>query len=40
MELAAADYEFLVLPNIFLVHTPHAPSQDIATYRESSVFRK
>lgn len=39
MELEAQGYNFLVLPNAFIVHTPHAPSYDIIKFRESPVYR-
>lgn len=39
MELEAQNYEFLVLPDTFIVHKPHAPSYDIARYRSSLVYR-
>ena len=31
---------FIVLPNVFIVHYPHAPSVDIGKFRKSSVYRK
>jgi glycosyltransferase-like protein LARGE len=40
MELHAQGFEFIVLPNAFIVHMPHAPSFDIAKYRSSSSYRK
>ena len=40
MELEAEDYEFVVLPNAFIVHMPHAPSFDIAKFRSSAQYRK
>ncbi|XP_041366032.1 LARGE xylosyl- and glucuronyltransferase 1-like [Gigantopelta aegis] len=40
MELDAQGYEFLVLPNAFIIHMPHAPSFDIAKFRSSSTYRK
>ncbi|XP_076351503.1 xylosyl- and glucuronyltransferase LARGE1-like isoform X2 [Tachypleus tridentatus] len=40
MELYAQGYEFIVLPNAFIVHMPHAPSFDIAKFRSSSQYRK
>lgn len=39
MELEAQNYEFLVLPDTFIVHKPHAPSYDIARFRSSLVYR-
>ncbi|XP_076328863.1 xylosyl- and glucuronyltransferase LARGE1-like isoform X1 [Tachypleus tridentatus] len=40
MELYAQGFEFIVLPNAFAVHMPHAPSFDIAKFRSSSQYRK
>ncbi|KAK6637777.1 Xylosyl- and glucuronyltransferase large2 [Polyplax serrata] len=40
MELEAKGYDFVVLPNPFIVHMPHAPSFDIAKFRSSAVYRK
>lgn len=40
MEMAAKDTEFVVLPNVFIIHMPHAPSLDIAKYRASEQYRK
>ncbi len=40
MELSAQEYEFVVLPNVFAVHMPHAPSLDIARFRSSDQYRK
>ncbi|XP_021933239.1 LARGE xylosyl- and glucuronyltransferase 1-like isoform X2 [Zootermopsis nevadensis] len=40
MELEAQGFEFVVLPNGFIVHMPHAPSFDIAKFRSSSQYRK
>ena len=40
MELAFRDTEFVVLPNVFIVHIPHAPSLDIAKYRSSEQYRR
>lgn len=40
IELDAQDTEFVVLPNVFIVHMPHAPSLDIAKYRSSDQYRK
>jgi glycosyltransferase-like protein LARGE len=40
MELYAQRFEFLVLPNAFIVHLPHSPSLDISKYRASSLYRK
>ncbi|KAK2715835.1 hypothetical protein QYM36_010410 [Artemia franciscana] len=40
MELAAKNFDFVVLPNAFIIHLPHAPSLDIAKYRRSKQYRK
>ncbi|XP_005089411.2 LARGE xylosyl- and glucuronyltransferase 1 [Aplysia californica] len=40
MELDAQGYEFVILPNAFIIHMPHAPSFDIAKFRSSSLYRK
>ncbi|XP_015792093.1 LARGE xylosyl- and glucuronyltransferase 1 [Tetranychus urticae] len=40
MQLHAIGYQFIVLPNAFIVHMPHAPSFDIAKFRSSSIYRK
>merc|ERR1712223_1068586 len=40
MELAFRGTEFIVLPNVFIVHIPHAPSLDIAKYRSSEQYRR
>lgn len=39
MELEAQNYEFVVLPDVFIVHKPHAPSYDIARFRSSPSYR-
>ncbi|KAA0196273.1 hypothetical protein HAZT_HAZT000818 [Hyalella azteca] len=39
MELHVLGYEFLVLPNAFIIHTPHAPSFDIAKFRTSPQYK-
>lgn len=39
MELQAQDYNFVVLPNAFVIHKPHAPSYDINKFRSSPVYR-
>lgn len=40
IELDAQGYEFVVLPNAFMIHMPHAPSFDIAKFRSSAQYRK
>ncbi|RWS09293.1 glycosyltransferase-like protein LARGE1, partial [Dinothrombium tinctorium] len=40
MELHALDYQFIVLPNAFIIHMPHAPSFDIAKFRSTNNYRK
>ncbi len=39
MELDAQGYEFVVLPDAFSIHMPHAPSQDIAGFRSNKRYR-
>ncbi|XP_074086633.1 xylosyl- and glucuronyltransferase LARGE2 [Macrotis lagotis] len=39
MELDAQEYEFLVLPEAFAIHLPHAPSLDISRFRSSPAYR-
>lgn len=39
MELEAQGYEFMVLPNAFIIHKPHAPSYDIIRFRSSPTYR-
>ncbi|XP_045146933.1 LARGE xylosyl- and glucuronyltransferase 2 [Echinops telfairi] len=38
-ELDAQEYEFLVLPEAFTIHMPHAPSLDISRFRSSLAYR-
>ncbi|KAL7647737.1 UNVERIFIED_CONTAM: hypothetical protein RMT77_001346 [Armadillidium vulgare] len=40
MELHVTGYEFIVLPNAFIVHMPHAPSFDIAKFRTSPQYKR
>ncbi|XP_058161434.1 xylosyl- and glucuronyltransferase LARGE2 isoform X2 [Dasypus novemcinctus] len=39
VELDAQEYEFLVLPEAFTIHLPHAPSLDISRFRSSPSYR-
>ena len=39
MELDARGYEFVVLPNPFIIHLPHSPSRDISSHRQSKQYR-
>ncbi|KAK9875654.1 hypothetical protein WA026_009451 [Henosepilachna vigintioctopunctata] len=39
MELNAQGYEFVVLPDAFIVHKAHAPSFDIVKFRTSPIYR-
>ncbi|KAK9744084.1 hypothetical protein QE152_g8045 [Popillia japonica] len=39
MELKAQGYEFIVLPDVFIIHKAHAPSNDILKFRRSSIYR-
>ena len=38
MELHAQGYEFMVLPQAFMIHMPHAPSTDSAHFRQSKHY--
>ena len=38
-ELHHAGYEFVVLPEAFVIHMPHSPSLDISNFRSSSLYR-
>ena len=38
MALASMQYELLVLPDVFLVHLPHAPSHEITRCRILNIF--
>lgn len=40
MELYAQNYEFIVLPEAFIIHSPHSPSRDIMKYRTKREYRK
>ncbi|CAH1159885.1 unnamed protein product [Phaedon cochleariae] len=39
MELEAQNYQFIVLPDVFIVHKPHTPSYDIGRFRNSATYR-
>ncbi|XP_064446730.1 xylosyl- and glucuronyltransferase LARGE1 isoform X3 [Mirounga angustirostris] len=39
MELDAQEYEFIVLPNAYMIHMPHAPSFDITKFRSNKQYR-
>ncbi|KAF6033547.1 GYLTL1B [Bugula neritina] len=39
MEVDAQGFKMVVVPNAFIVHSPHAPSLDISQYRTSQVYR-
>ena len=39
MELNAEGYEFVVLPDAFIIHMPHAPSPEIVRFRGSKHYR-
>ena len=39
MELHHAGYEFVVLPDAFVIHMPHSPSLDISNFRTSTLYR-
>ena len=38
-ELAAQGYDFVVLPEAFMIHLPHAPSADITKFRQSKSYK-
>lgn len=33
------EYEFIVLPNAYMIHMPHAPSFDITKFRSNKQYR-
>ena len=39
MELHRAAYEFVVLPEPYVIHMPHSPSLDISSFRSSTLYR-
>eukprot|EP00092_Neocalanus_flemingeri_P000772 GFUD01000821.1.p1 GENE.GFUD01000821.1~~GFUD01000821.1.p1 ORF type:complete len:719 (-),score=183.27 GFUD01000821.1:221-2377(-) len=39
MALYAEKYEFVVLPDVFIIHQPHSPSMEIGRYRTSQAYR-
>eukprot|EP00049_Salpingoeca_infusionum_P020885 m.365518 g.365518 ORF g.365518 m.365518 type:complete len:827 (+) comp31734_c0_seq1:191-2671(+) len=39
-ELAAASFRFIVIPDGFVVHKPHAPSPDLVQFRHDQDYRK
>ena len=39
LELHARDAEFVVVPDVFMVHQPHTPSLDLARFRASRTYR-
>ncbi|XP_014488191.1 PREDICTED: glycosyltransferase-like protein LARGE2 [Dinoponera quadriceps] len=38
--LTALGYKYIVLPDTFIIHRPHAPSLDIGKFRTDSVYRR
>ncbi|KAI4501740.1 hypothetical protein M0802_003075 [Mischocyttarus mexicanus] len=38
--LTALDFKFIVLPDSFIIHRPHAPSLDIGKFRTDSIYRR
>ncbi|XP_070168116.1 xylosyl- and glucuronyltransferase LARGE1 isoform X2 [Polyergus mexicanus] len=38
--LTALNYKYIVLPDTFIIHRPHAPSLDIGKFRTDSVYRR
>ncbi|KAI6651983.1 hypothetical protein LOD99_4528 [Oopsacas minuta] len=39
IELDALNYEFWVLPDVFMIHMPHSPSLDISQFRDKHDYR-
>ena len=39
MELHATNYEFVVVPDSFIIHQPHSPSLDLTRFRSNKQFR-
>lgn len=37
--LCLQEYEFVVLPNAYMIHMPHAPSFDITKFRSNKQYR-
>lgn len=37
--LTVLDYKYIVLPDTFIIHRPHAPSLDIGKFRTDSIYR-
>lgn len=33
-------YKFVVLPDAFIIHMPHAPSLEITKFRNNALYRK
>lgn len=40
MTLHSLGFRFMVLPDVFALHQPHAPSFEITKYRKSDLYRK
>ena len=40
LELFAQDYEFIVLPDAFIIHSPHGPSPDVNRFRSHRNYRQ
>ena len=38
--LAGSGAEFYVLSDVFMVHTPHAPSPSLAAWRDSELYKR
>jgi len=39
VSLTCYRFSFIVVPNAFIIHQPHAPSLDIARYRANVIYR-
>ena len=40
LELYSQGYEFIVLPDAFIIHSPHSPSPDVNRYRSHKHYRQ
>jgi hypothetical protein len=38
--LDARGFEFFVLPDVFIIHTPHAPSSSLSAFRQSTDYKE
>jgi len=40
LSLVAEEYDFIVLPDVFILHQPHSPSIELGRYRTNKVYRE